>query len=166
MRARTCTHGTQNRNNTAPMGWSSWNVYAGGVDEQKIMSTIDAMATMKTAGCRWMIRCVAISALTLVLHFTPPLPRSLRSSHLAAFPVVLPPSHPDLVLKTRCLACPCAPRRRVRQHRRQLDGTNSRRRRKLTDPQGQVPAWDQVPRRLRASKVPTVPTVVGKEGSC
>lgn len=35
---------------SAPMGWSSWNVYAGGVNEQKIMSTIDAMATMKDVG--------------------------------------------------------------------------------------------------------------------
>jgi hypothetical protein len=32
------------------MGWSSWNVYAGGVDEQKIMGTIDAMALIKDAG--------------------------------------------------------------------------------------------------------------------
>ena len=35
---------------TPPMGWSSWNVYAGGVDEAKIKATIDAMATMKDAG--------------------------------------------------------------------------------------------------------------------
>ena len=34
----------------AAMGWSSWNVYAGGVDEQKIMGTIDAMALIKDAG--------------------------------------------------------------------------------------------------------------------
>lgn len=32
------------------MGWSSWNVFAGGIDEAKIMSTIDAMAELKTAG--------------------------------------------------------------------------------------------------------------------
>jgi alpha-galactosidase len=32
------------------MGWSSWNVFAGGIDEQKILSTIDAMAGLTSAG--------------------------------------------------------------------------------------------------------------------
>ena len=32
------------------MGWSSWNVFAGGIDEEKIMSTIDAMADLASAG--------------------------------------------------------------------------------------------------------------------
>ena len=35
---------------TPPMGWSSWNVFAGGIDEDKIMSTIDAMADLASAG--------------------------------------------------------------------------------------------------------------------
>lgn len=32
------------------MGWSSWNVFAANIDEEKIMSTIDAMAELKDAG--------------------------------------------------------------------------------------------------------------------
>ena len=31
-------------------GWSSWNVFAGSIDEQKILSTIDAMAELASAG--------------------------------------------------------------------------------------------------------------------
>ena len=35
------------------MGWSSWNVFAGSIDEEKIMSTIDAMAELKSAGYQY-----------------------------------------------------------------------------------------------------------------
>lgn len=35
---------------TPPMGWSSWNVFAGDIDEEKIRSTIDAMAGLLNAG--------------------------------------------------------------------------------------------------------------------
>ena len=35
---------------TPPMGWSSWNVYAGGVDEAKIVGTIRAMAGLAPFG--------------------------------------------------------------------------------------------------------------------
>eukprot|EP01047_Picozoa_sp_COSAG01_P051564 COSAG01_NODE_5335_length_4326_cov_9.032174_1_plen_101_part_00 len=46
------------------MGWSSWNVFAGGIDEQKILSTIDAMAGLTSAGYQY----VNVSAPPL--HFT------------------------------------------------------------------------------------------------
>jgi alpha-galactosidase len=32
------------------MGWSSWNVFAADVNEAKIMSVIDAMVSLKSAG--------------------------------------------------------------------------------------------------------------------
>ena len=35
---------------TPPMGWSSWNVFAADIDEEKIKSTIDAMAQLVAAG--------------------------------------------------------------------------------------------------------------------
>jgi alpha-galactosidase len=35
---------------TPPMGWSSWNVFAADVNEAKIMSVIDAMVSLKSAG--------------------------------------------------------------------------------------------------------------------
>lgn len=35
---------------TPPMGWSSWNVYGGDINESKIMATIDAMASLVSSG--------------------------------------------------------------------------------------------------------------------
>jgi hypothetical protein len=45
------THGLDNGLGlTPPMGWSSWNVYSGNVDETKIVATIDAMAGLRAYG--------------------------------------------------------------------------------------------------------------------
>jgi hypothetical protein len=38
---------------TPPMGWSSWNVFAAGIDEDKIMTSIDAMAELVSAGYQY-----------------------------------------------------------------------------------------------------------------
>lgn len=46
---RSCDHQLIYRT-VCRMGWSSWNVFAGSIDEEKIMSTIDAMAELKDAG--------------------------------------------------------------------------------------------------------------------
>ena len=33
-----------------PMGWSSWNIFAGEIDEAKILETIEAMGKLKAFG--------------------------------------------------------------------------------------------------------------------
>ena len=80
------------------MGWSSWNVFAANIDEEKIMSTIDAMAELKDAGYTYVNVVSYLSIAPTRMHHPmlaracthTPLPHGVSAFRLLCGNVVLP----------------------------------------------------------------------------